>query len=314
MKLFYSYSHKDENFRDELAKFLAPLRDSVQLDEWHDRRIQAGAAIHGAIDRNIEDSDIILLLLSPDYLASSECKAEMRTAMDLRRSSGTSVIPVILRPCGWKSYPIEDLRAIPTDALPVTNWEHADSAYLDIYHNIKNVVETMPFNPTTECLASLTEVEFISQNKVNLVLDDIFVFPNIESSLGQRSVTDFDQIWAANKHVILHGDERTGKTVLCRKLVLNESSHNRPVMLLSGPDITTSRNHEQLIRRKFRENFRGSYDYWRSRPNRMLIIDDVNRDTKAPFIAYAKEHFERVLLVMPTDEYLAYFQGRGLRR
>ena len=309
MKLFYSYSHKDERFLDEIAKFMAPLRDSLHLDEWHDRRIQAGATIHGAIDRNIEDSDIILLLLSPDYLDSSECKAEMRTAMDLRRSSGTTVIPVILRPCGWKSYPIQDLRAVPTDAVPVADWASADSAYLDIYHNIKNVVENMPFHPTTEYLASLTEVEFISQNKADITLDDIFVFPNIESSLSQRSVTDFDQIWALSKHVILHGDERAGKTVICRQLVLNESRHNRPVMLLSASELTTSRNHEQLIRRKFREHFRGSYDYWKSRPNRMLIIDDMYSDTKTPFISYAKDNFERILLVMPTDEYLAYFKG-----
>ena len=120
----------------------------------------------------------------------------MRTAMDLRRSGGTTVIPVILRPCGWKSYPIQDLRAVPTDAVPVADWTSADSAYLDIYHNIKNVVENMPFHPTTEYLASLTEVEFISQNKADITLDDIFIFPNIESSLSQRSVTDFDQIWA----------------------------------------------------------------------------------------------------------------------
>ena len=80
-------------------------------------------------------------------------------------------------------------------------------------------------------------------------------------------------------------------------------------MLLSASELTTSRNHEQLIRRKFREHFRGSYEYWKRRPNKMLIIDDMHSDTKTPFISYAKDNFERILLVMPTDEYLAYFKG-----
>ena len=309
MKLFYSYCHIDEHFRDEVAKFLAPLRDSARIDEWHDRRIQAGAAIHREIAKNIDDSDIILLLLSPDYLASAECKAEMRTAMDLRRRNGTSVVPIILRPCGWKSYDIRDLRAIPTDVRPIIEWSPRDNAYLDIYENINELVDNMPFRPTTEYLASLTEVEFISQNKDDIRLDDIFVFPNIESSHDQRTIPGLDQIWTRNKHVILHGDDKVGKTVLCRMLVLDESNHDRPVILLSGSDITSTRNHEEIISREFRENFRGSYDYWRNRPNKLLIIDDLSRDSKIPFVTYAKEHFERILLVMQTDEYLVYFKS-----
>ena len=309
MKLFYSYCHIDEHFRDEVAKFLAPLRDSARIEEWHDRRIQAGAGIHCEIDKNIDDSDIILLLLSPDYLASAECKAEMRIAMDLRHRNGTSVIPIILRPCGWKSYDISDLRAVPTDVQPIIEWSPREKAYLDIYENISELVKTMPFRPTTEYLASLTEVEFISQNKDDIRLDDIFVFPNIESSHDQRTIPDFDHIWTRNKHVILHGDDKVGKTVLCRKLVLEESRYERPVILLSGSDITSSRNHEEIISRKFRENFRGSYDYWKRRPNKLLIIDDVSRDSRIPFVTYAKEHFERILLVLPTDEYLAYYKS-----
>ena len=309
MKLFYSYSHEDEDFRDEVAKFLAPLKDSARIEEWHDRRIKAGTAIHGAIERNIKDSDIILLLMSPDYLASQECIAEMRTAMDLRSRNSTSVIPVILRPCGWKDCNIRDLRAVPTDAKPIVEWKPRERAYLDIYENIKHLVETMPFRPTTDYLSSLTEVEFISQNKDDISLDDIFVFPNLESSHDQRTIPDFDQIWHRNNRVIVHGDDKVGKTVLCRKLVLEESGRDRPVLLLSGSEMTSTRNHEATIIRKFRDNFRGSYNYWRSRPNKLLIIDDMNRDTRVQFLAYAKEYFERILIVMPTDDYLAYFKS-----
>ena len=309
MKLFYSYCHKDEHFRDEVAKFLVPLRDSARIEEWHDRRIQVGSGIHSEIDKNIKDSDIILLLLSPDYLASAECKAEVRAAMDLRRRNGTSVIPIILRPCGWRSYDIRDLRAVPTDARPIIEWSPRENAYLDIYNNIRELVETMPFQPTTEYLSSLTGVEFISQNKDDICLDDILVFPNIESSHDQRPVRHFDHIWTRNKHVILHGAEKAGKTVFCRKLVLEESRRDQPVILLSGAEVTSSRNHEEIVSRKFRENFRGSYDYWRSRPNKLLIIDDMNRDSRIPFVTYAKDQFERILLVMPTDEYLAYFKS-----
>ena len=309
MKLFYSYCHVDEHFRDKVATSLTPLRDSGSLDEWHDRQIPAGRRIHGEIDDNIERSDIILLLLSPDYLASSECKSEMRTALALHQSSGTTVIPIVLRPCAWQRYPISDLLALPTDAVPITDWAQDDHAYLDISTHITKVVENMPFHPTTQYLRSLTEVEFISQHKADISIDDIFVFPNIQSSHDQRSIDTLQEIWTRKNHVILHGDERVGKTVLCRKLVLEESRSHRPVLLLSGRDIATSLNHEPLIRRTFHDNFRGSYDYWRTRKNKMLIIDDVSHTTSSPFITYAKEHFDRILITISTDEYLSFFTG-----
>ena len=309
MKIFYSYCHKDEHFRDEVAKFLSPIRDSVPLEEWHDRRIGAGQRIHKEIDRHIEESDIVLLFLSPDYLNSTECKSEMHTAMRFRQENGTAVIPVIVRPCGWTQYEISDLRAVPIDGRPITNWPQRDMAYLDIYENVKDVVDTMPSHPTSEYVKFLTGVEFISQNKVDIRLDDIFVLPSIESSHDQRAIECLDEIWTKNNHVIVHGDDRSGKTVLCRKLVVDESRHGRPVMLLSGDEITSSLNHEQVIQRRFRENFRGSYAYWRGRRNKMLIIDDVNRDLRMSFVTYAKEHFERILLVMATDDYIAFFKG-----
>ena len=313
MKLFYSYCHHDESFRDAIATSLAPLRDSARIDEWHDRRIKAGTAIHGAIHKNIEDSDIILLLLSKEYLNSSECKAEMRTAMELRSRNGTVVVPVILRRCGWKDYDVRDLLAVPTDAQPVVEWTIPDSAYMDIYENIKTLVHTMPFRPTTEYLSSLTEVEFISQNKDEVRLDDIFVFPEIESSHDQRSVSSFEDLWRRKKQVILHGDDKVGKTAFCRRLVLEESRRDRPVMLLNSEELTSTLNHEAIIRRKFRENYRGSYEYWRALPDRLLIIDDFRKDSNVRFLAYAKDSFERIIITIPTDEYLAYFKSeKGL--
>ena len=309
LKLFYSYCHIDETFREEIGKSLAPLRNSARIEEWHDRRITAGASIHAEIDKHIRDSDIILLLLSPDYLASKECVAEMRTAMDLRSHNGTCVIPILVRPCGWKDYNIRDLRAVPTDALPVVEWESRDRAYLDIYENIRHLVDTMPFRPTTDYLTSLTEVEFISQNKDDIGLDDIFVFPNIESSHDQNPIHNFDGIWKRKPHVIIHGEDKVGKTVLCRKLVLDESLSDRPVMLLTGAALTSTRNHEAIIIRNFQEHFRGSYEYWRRRPNKLLIIDDMSRDTRIQFLDFAKEYFERILVVLPTDDYLAYFKS-----
>src|SRR5690348_2719949 len=70
VKLFYSYSHKDEELRKELEKHLSILRRKGVIAEWHDRKIEAGVEWRTAIDDNLNNADVILLLISPDFLAS----------------------------------------------------------------------------------------------------------------------------------------------------------------------------------------------------------------------------------------------------
>ncbi len=58
MKIFYSYTHKDEDLLDELAKHLAPLKEDFCIEEWEDRKIQAGQDLHKEIDKHLETADL----------------------------------------------------------------------------------------------------------------------------------------------------------------------------------------------------------------------------------------------------------------
>src|SRR3982750_501461 len=103
VKLFFSYSHKDEALRNELETHLSPLQRQGVIESWHDRRITAGKEFDSEISRNLEDSQIILLLISSDFIASNYCyEEEMKLALELHKSGRARVIPVILRPCDWQ--------------------------------------------------------------------------------------------------------------------------------------------------------------------------------------------------------------------
>ena len=309
MKVFYSYSHKDERLRDRMERHLTLLKEESYIDEWHDRKIQAGQEIHRELDRHLETSDIILLLLSPDFLASSECKSEMRKALRQKEKRGTIVIPVIVRPCAWKDQEaISDLKAIPKDGKPITKWNNEDEAFLNIYEEIKDVVKKTPFHLKKEFRDDLTKVEFISQHKESIRLDDLFVFPTIEDKYNKCQISSFGELWKKNKHVILKGDDRSGKTVICRKIFLDEIENDIPAILISGSDITSPVNHEHLIKKKFQDQFSGNYFYWSKEQEKLLIIDDFNYMTKIQFIDFAKDFFERIIVVMSEDEYIAYFK------
>ena len=143
-RVFYSYSHKDEDLRDELGKHLTPLRREGAIVDWHDRKIGAGKEWEGEIEEHLNTAHIILLLVSSDFIASDYCyDVEMQRAMERHEAGEARVIPVILRPTDWKAVPFGKLLALPTDGKPVTEWDNQDAAFTDIAKGIRKVVEEL---------------------------------------------------------------------------------------------------------------------------------------------------------------------------
>ncbi|MBD8546050.1 TIR domain-containing protein [Sphingomonas sp. CFBP 8760] len=143
-KLFFSYSHKDEQLRDQLEVQLAMLKRQGVIETWHDRRITAGEDLDHAISTHVEDDDVILLLVSPDFLASDYCyDVEMTRVMERAKAGEAVVIPVILRPCDWHHAPFGKLRASPTDGKPVTMWANQDEPMLEVARDVRAAIERM---------------------------------------------------------------------------------------------------------------------------------------------------------------------------
>lgn len=140
--LFFSYSHKDEALRDQLETQLAMLRRQGVIQTWHDRRIVTGEELDHAVSAHIEADDVILLLVSPDFLASDYCyEIEMARAMERHRTGEAIVIPVIVRACDWHHAPFGKLMATPTDGRPVTQWPDRDQAFLEVAKSVRAAVQ-----------------------------------------------------------------------------------------------------------------------------------------------------------------------------
>lgn len=137
--VFFSYSHKDEALRDELEVHLAMLKREGVISAWHDRKILAGDELNGQIHARLSDAQVILLLVSPDFLASAYCyDVEVKRAMELQAEGKARVIPVILRPSDWQaSTPFAKLLAVPTDGKPITKWPDRDEAWLNVVQQLR---------------------------------------------------------------------------------------------------------------------------------------------------------------------------------
>ncbi|MFC3627777.1 toll/interleukin-1 receptor domain-containing protein [Vogesella amnigena] len=140
--IFFSYSHKDEVLRNELEAHLALLKHEGLVEAWHDRRIVAGDVVDDAIFSELEAADIILLLVSSDFINSPYCYSrEMARAMERHHAGLARVIPVILRHCDWNRAPFGKLLAAPRDGKPVASWADRDEALADVARQVRKAVE-----------------------------------------------------------------------------------------------------------------------------------------------------------------------------
>jgi hypothetical protein len=141
VEIFFSYAHKDEGLRDQLEKHLSVLKRQGVVSGWHDRQIRAGGDWAREVSLHLETARVILLLVSPDFVASDYCYGvEMRRALERHAGGEAVVVPVILRPVDWQGAEFGGLQALPRDAKPVTLWRSRDEAFLSVAEGIRAAV------------------------------------------------------------------------------------------------------------------------------------------------------------------------------
>src|SRR5947209_19784479 len=141
VKIFFCYAHEDEPLLNKLKRHLRPLQRQGLIDVWYDRDINAGAEWEQAIQEHLNTSQIILLLMSPDFMDSDYCYGiEMQRALERHDRGEARVIPIILRPVYWQGL-LGKLQALPTDARPIKSWPDLDEALYNVTEGIRVVIE-----------------------------------------------------------------------------------------------------------------------------------------------------------------------------
>lgn len=141
IEIFFSYAHEDENLMDAVRRQLIIFDRQDVIRKWHDRQIKPGEKWKNQIDERLKRSDIVLLFVSPHFFESDYCfETEMRDALRRHAAGTTRVVPIILRPCLWKTAPFAQLQALPRDGKAVSTWENLDDACMDAASGVMDVV------------------------------------------------------------------------------------------------------------------------------------------------------------------------------
>lgn len=141
IEIFFSYAHEDEDLMNVVRLQLVVRERLGEIVKWHDRMIPAGDEWRNQIDDRIERAHVILLFMSPHFLASRYCyQIEGEVALRRHREGTARVIPVVLRACDWTVTPFGELQALPRDGVPITQWPDRDQASLDVARGIMDSI------------------------------------------------------------------------------------------------------------------------------------------------------------------------------
>jgi hypothetical protein len=152
-RVFYSYSHKDSDLRERLGTFLAPLRQSGKIVDWHDRKIEPGSNWQTDISTQLNSAHLIVFLVSPDFLNSEYCLGvEVENALHRKKNGAVKVAPILVRECLWEESVFSQLQMIPRDAKPLlsSSGQSIDEAFKTVAKEIRDLVAgPLPSSPTS---------------------------------------------------------------------------------------------------------------------------------------------------------------------
>jgi hypothetical protein len=312
MKLFYSYSHKDEEYRRSLEKFLVNLRQEFLINEWYDRKILVGDDWSKEIENNMETSDVILLLISQDYLVSSACNHELEYAIEHKDSK--TIIPIVLKPCTWKDTRLGSIQALPLDGKPVDAWNKPNEAWLDVYDGIKKVIQRKrEVGPKQEFMDSLEPISFVSSRKNNVKLSDVFVWPEFyvcRTNASEDNVDGSSDVFInpRQSYSLIKGIELSGKSSIARTCFVELYIKNFFPLLFDGDIIYKTRDFDSMLEQTFANQYHGSIDDYKKNNNKVILIDNYQHKISNNTIKWAKQSFDYIILFTDNEEYMLYYK------
>jgi hypothetical protein len=142
VSLYLTYAQIDAHWFEQLETHLRVLQQNGLISLWSKRQIMAGMDWKDEVNQQLEWASLVLLLVIPDFLASDYGnQSEMKQALARQEAGLAQVIPILVRPCDWKSTALGHLQPLPRDGKPISTWRHRDEAWLHVVEGIKQVLE-----------------------------------------------------------------------------------------------------------------------------------------------------------------------------
>ncbi|MBK1851559.1 TIR domain-containing protein [Marinobacter sp. 1-4A] len=292
-KVFISYAHKDEKYKDNLVEHISGLIRSNLIEEWNDRKIVPGKNWEEEISSNLEQSEIILFLISSAFMNSDYCMGiEVKTALQRHKEGKARLIPIVVRPVVWSDSELSEIQGLPKDAKAISSWDNDDEAWVDVVGGIKKHIEEFKPKrdlPTFENNYGVniknqlhewlldTEIMLAHRNINQVTLDDIFVIPDIdlESEDEVVNIKSASYLLSNLGHYIISGEEQHGKTSLLKYIYKELLRLNLIPVYINASDIKKASANQELKRAINNQYDDLEYDNFLKEKKIVVLIDNM---------------------------------------
>lgn len=312
VSVFISYSHEDQQYKDSLVKYLSNMRRQGEISAWTDQDITGGSLWRNKISESLQGAEIVLLLISPDFMSSEYCyDIEMQAALQRHDAKLARVIPIYLRVTDVKGSPIEELQGLPNGMRPVSKWDDRDEAWKNIVEGLRSsIAEHLETRPMTELVNDLrstasfsaaheawlddTEVTLAHRVVGNVRLSKIYVEPDLLvanknfSSKVRKSIAASSLLKESRFSVVI-GEEQAGKTSLAKALCRQAFDIGKIPVYIKGNEVRSS-DISALVEKRISEQYEKSSAPGTAASSEIVIlIDDVHQN------GLNKKYFDQLL-------------------
>jgi len=316
LKLFYSYSHTDETHRKELVKHLTMLQRNSLIDDWFDGNITAGSNLDAEVLKHLESADIVVFLVTENWLSSNSCIEEWDKANEYKKSQPNKrLIPIIVTSCAWQDLAgMNDILALPHDGKPVIDWPQISTAWTSVYEGIRDAAEEVKKNFKIQegFLEELNHIEFCSTGSSKISLREVFVFPNLKTYSDNKDgielpINTMEDLISNTRQFVI-GDSQSGKTKLCSWIYLELNEINAPCIYIDLAEIGNGKNKDKILKESFIKQQTGDFEEWCTFSKKYIFFDNLTKDNKSiELIQHAEKHFTNIIICSDFDTYNSYY-------
>lgn len=150
LAFFLSYSHKDVALKDKLDEHLTALKRSGMVSLWQDKQIEAGDDWDKKIKKKLKDADVVLLLISPGFVASDYInRVEMKYALKKASSGRVKIIPIYLKQIFTEGMPFRKFQGFINPDKPIENFPYhkRNKAFFEVVKGISDQIKAWLAGP-----------------------------------------------------------------------------------------------------------------------------------------------------------------------
>jgi len=300
MKVFISYSHEDKDYFKNFVKFLSNMQRQGEVSAWSDQDITGGDGWRNKINDNLECADVIVLLISQDFVHSDYCyDVEMTRALERHAAKTAKVIPIYVRVTDVKGSVIEELQGLPEGRRPISKWDDKDEAWKNVIEGLRSsIAEFIKERPMIvkvdekplELSFSESHLAWINDTEVTLVhrkvskvkLSSIYTSPDLIvvgksfNSKIRRSIST-SSLLEESKNAIVVGEEQSGKTSLAKFLCRQARDMGFVPIYLSGTEVRSA-SVSALVEKRLIDQYQNVDESKIIVPDRIVIlVDDIHQ-------------------------------------